>query len=640
MPPRAEPRWTPFAAALLLLTAVGLAYHNSFSGPFIFDDVPTIVDNPSIRHLAAWRDILLPPRGTTTDGRPLLNLSLALNYAWSGVDPWSYHVVNAAIHALAGLTLFGLVRRTFLLPALRERYGPRATSLAFSIALLWLVHPLVTESVTYIVQRAESQMALFYLLTFYAFARAASSRDHSARWLGLSVAACFFGTATKEVTASAPLLVLLYDRTFVTGSFCSAWEKRRAYYLSLATSWLLLAALIASTGGNRSGTVGFGTGISCFAYWLTQPRAIATYLKLSFWPHPLVFEYGTEWVTRTVQVVPYALLLVPLLGATLFALVRRPGLGFLGAWFFLILAPTSLMPGINQMIVEHRMYLSLIPVVVLTVVFTFRLLRDSVFPLHFGVAVGLALLTAQRNEVYHDEIALWRDTLARRPNNGLAHLSLADYLRRDRQGMRLDRVPEAIEHYQAAIRLVPTSPIAHANYGATLLVVGRIQEAVEEVRYSLQLWPKNAKAHHTLGLAYARTGHLAEAITEFQIALHLDPNLVEAHDNLANALQQTGRPDEAVVHYQAALAAKPDDIDAHYNLANALAGLGRTDDAIRHYEAALALAPNDPDTHFMYGEVLAHAGRWRDAAAQYTRALQLRPSDNEAREKLARLPLP
>src|ERR1022692_1539631 len=202
----------------LMVVAAGLlAYHNSFTGPFIFDDFYSIEDNPTIHHLWPIWQTLSPPRigAPTVEGRPLVNLSLAINYALGGYRLWGYHALNLTIHILAALTLFGIVRRTLLQPRLQERFGAAADGLALAVAVLWMVHPLQTESVTYIIQRAESLMGLFYLLTLYCFLRAAGAGGPGRFWwLAASVFACLLGMATKEVMVSAPLVVLLYDRTF------------------------------------------------------------------------------------------------------------------------------------------------------------------------------------------------------------------------------------------------------------------------------------------------------------------------------------------------------------------------------------------------------------------------------------------
>lgn len=358
----ASPRATVLAGSLIVVAALA-AYQNSFSGPFVYDDRPAILDNDSIRRLWPVGGALSPPEDTTASGRPLLNLSLALSHALSGREVWGYHALNLLIHVLAGLTLSGVVRRTLRQPVVRERWGAAALPVALAAATLWTVHPLQTESVTYIIQRAESLMGLFYLLTLYGVIRGADSRRPGA-WYVLAVAACLAGMASKEVMVTAPAMVLWYDRTFVAGTFRAAWRQRRPLYLALAGTWLQLAWLMASTGGNRGGTIGSGVGIPWLAYGLMQYQAFARCLQLSVWPHPLVFEYGTLWVNRATEIVPYAPVVVAGVAGTAVTLRRWPAVGFLGAWFLGILAPTSLMPGTTQMIVEHRMYLSLAAVVV------------------------------------------------------------------------------------------------------------------------------------------------------------------------------------------------------------------------------------------------------------------------------------
>ena len=327
-------RTTLLAASLIALATV-VAYENSFRGPFVFDDRASISENATIRHLwPIWKP-LFPPNlhGETVGGRPLLNFSLALNYAASGFEVWSYHVGNLAIHLLAALLLFGVVRRTLLLPGLGEQWNGAATPLALVVALLWAVHPLQTESVTYIVQRAESLVGLFYLLTLYCVIRGASS---SPWWYAAAVAACALGMASKEIMVSAPLIVLLYDRAFLAGSFRDAWRRRWGLYLALATTWLLLGWLAISA-GNRGGSAGFGVGMSAWAYLCTQFGAIAHYLRLSFWPHPLVLDYGIDTAHGAVEIVPYAVVVgrLRLPRASPCGAGRRPvswGRGFLPSW--------------------------------------------------------------------------------------------------------------------------------------------------------------------------------------------------------------------------------------------------------------------------------------------------------------------
>ena len=613
--------WLRLVGGAILAAGAIAVYSRTFSVPLLFDDNPTIVDNSTIRH---WSTAFWPPINTTASGRPILNLSLAINYAISGTAVWSYHALNLAIHVLAGLTLFGIVRRTLV-----PRAGPAAALIAFSAALLWTLHPLQTESVTYIVQRAESLMGLFYLLTLYGFIRGAEADGRPRRrWFALSVAACLLGMATKEVMVSAPLIVLLYDRTFVAGSFREAWRRRWRLHVALAATWLPLVWLVAGTGWNRSGSAGLDVGITPWAYWLTQFEAVTRYLWLSVWPHPLVFEYGTFWVNRSTQVALYALVVVVLAVAVLVALWRRPVPGFLGAWFFVILAPTSVMPGRIQMIVEHRMYLPLAAVIALVVGGAVARYGRRSLVVFLALTVGAGWLTVQRNDVYRSGESLWRDTVAKRPANERAYNCLGVVLFKDGQ------IPEAIQSYETALHLRPEYPEAHNNLGYALTKAGRIPEAIAQCQAALRLKPDYAKAHNNLGNALLEAGRIPEAIQHYEAALRITPNDAKTLYNLGNALLQAGRISEAIQNYEASLRSKPDDAEAQFNLGNALFQAGRIPEAIQHYEASLRINPDYAEAHSNLGSALLQMERTPEAIAEFQATLRIKPDYAEGYNNL------
>ena len=644
-----------------LMLAAFAAYHNSLAGPFVFDDGPAIVENPSIRRLWPLGPLLAPglDGGVTVSGRPLVNLTFALNYALGGGSVGGYHLVNLFIHALAGLTLFGVVRRTW------ARFRPaEALPAAFCVALLWLLHPLQTAAVTYMVQRAESLVALCYLLTLYGFIRGAEAAPPG-RWFGLSVGACLAGMASKEVMVTAPLLVLLYDRTFVAGTFREAWRLRWRYYLGLAATWLLLAWLVTGTAG-RGGTAGFGTTVGPWSYLLTQCQAIVHYLRLAVWPDPLVFDYGTATVRRLGDVWPQALLLVALAAGTVFALVRRPVWGFAGAWFFLILAPSSsIVPVASQTMAEHRMYLPLAALVALVVAgLQARLGRRSVVACGVLAAVLMGL-TLRRNPDYRSEAGLWADTVAKQPANGRAHNnlgkalfaagrpeeSLATYAEAIRLepavpepyynlGLalaRLQRPAEAAARYEEALRLQPAYPEAHNNLGNVLLAAGRLDEAGVHYEEAVRLKPGFAEAHSNLANVRLEQGRGPEAIRHGEAAVRLDPRAAAARYNLGNALVQAGRLPEALSHYEEALRLKPDYADVANNLGNVLVELGRLPEAVTIYEQAVRLDPAYADPRRNLAVLLTQQGRVPEAVAQLQAYVQLRPGDQAARAELARL---
>jgi tetratricopeptide (TPR) repeat protein len=619
--------WPALAGASALVLAACLAYCRTFSVPLVFDDLPSISDNATIRHLGA---ALSPPADSTVGGRPVLNLSFAINYAISGYDVWSYHALNLAIHALAGLALFGILRRA--LGAWRE---PAAGRIAFSASLLWILHPLLTESVTYTVQRAESLMGLFYLLTLYFFIRGADEGGtRKGLWSALSIGACLLGMGTKETMVSAPLVVFLYDRTFIAGSFREAWRLRRWTFVGLAATWIPLAALVISNQG-RHGTAGYGGGVSAWSYAVTQFPAIVHYLWLCVWPHNLIFDYGSGIEVETLRVVPYVLVVAGLAAATVWGIVRRPALGFLGAVFFAVLAPSSsLVPVVTETLAEQRMYLGSIPVVVLAVLELYRWLRGAALPLCLALALVLLAATWRRNETYRSEEGLWRDTVGKLPENERAHYNL---------GCVLETIPgktdEAIAEFAEAVRLRPDYFKAQNNLGDALQSAGRTREAVAHLEEALRLRPDSAEAHNNLGNAYRALGRTQDAVAQFEDALRLRPGYVEAHNNLGVALGKVpGRANEAVAQFEDALRLDPGSYQAQFNLGTTLKEMGRTAEAIEHYEAASRLRPGDPTIHFyLAGALLQVPGRTDEAVAQLREVLRLNPGDDRARRVLDRV---
>jgi len=597
--------WSITLAAGVLILVIVWVYANSWTVPFVFDDHAAIQLNPTIRQFTDLAAVFSPPgEGFTVDGRPVLNFSLALNYAISGTAPWSYHALNLLIHIAAALVLLDTVRRTLLrlqgpsnrTTVLSGLNPTEATALGFAVALLWAIHPLQTESVTYVIQRAESLMGLFYLLTLYGFIRAVESVDARIKfgWGLFSWAACGLGMGTKEVMVSAPLLVLVYDGVFVSSDWSAALRQRWIYYLALASTAAGLLALVFNS-GSRGGTSGFGLEVSPWMYWSTQFEALIHYLRLSFWPSPLIFDYGVQWTEALTDVLPYAVPVVALVVAIAVACWRRLLAGFLGVFFLAILAPTSVVPGNRQTLAEHRMYLPLAAVIAWVIVALYVWIKSTRPRAMLGwgglllamMALPLGVLTVRRNEVYQSELSLYRDTVLSRPGNASAHTNLGNLLRDARQ------TDEAITHYEAALRIRPNYP----------------------------------QAHYNLAIALSDSRLMAQAIDHYETALRLKPDYHEAHNNLAIALARTGRDVEALPHLLAAVRFSPSYIEARFNLGLVLVRLGRVAEAIQAYNETLMLDPNFYRAHEAKGYALQLMGREREAVTELAAAARLRSSE-------------
>jgi Tfp pilus assembly protein PilF len=674
-------RWAARLAAGAVLAATVAAYWNSLDGEFMFDDRVWIVENPSIKHLWPLSDVLLPADAAHVGGRPIVSLSLAVNYALGGLDVRGYHVLNLAIHICAALVLFGVVRRTLVLPRLIARFGEAATPLAAIVALIWAVHPIQTEAVSYVIQRAESLVGLFYLLTLYCFIRGATARATKTLWYLACLVACLLGMATKEVMVTAPVVLLLYDRTFLAGTFRQSLAARWRIYLALAGTWLVLAWVLVATSFHADTT---GLGVERFTPWTylaTEPGVLITYLRLAVWPDALCFAYDLMPPKSFGEIVAPALAIVALLGLIGWALVKRPALGFLGATFFLILAPTSSIVPILDAAFEHRMYLPLAALICLAVVGGYslwmiaaatpsrtthhapRVVASAPLVLAGVVVVALASATVVRNRAYQSEFSIWKDTVEKRPANPRAHYSVARALSRQSQA------DAAIEEYRKTLKLEPNYAEAYQNWGRELALQGKLDEAIAlfreavrvrpgyaqghfnlahalairgesdaaagHYRIAIQIEPNYSEAHNNLGLLLAAQGKLAEAAAELQAAIRADSDYARGHSSLGGVLAQQGKLDQAAAEWRRALEIIPDSADTHANLAGVLLLQGKPADAMAHYREAIAIRPDFADARFHLGRILDGEGQTREAIDQWREAIRLQPKNPAMLDKLA-----
>lgn len=558
-----------FAGFFLIVLGI-LAYGNSLNGPFIYDDIPNIVDNQVIHNIRNAMNPSLGPAGAGLYNRPVIRFSLAVNYALGGNNVRGYHILNLVIHLLAGITLFGIVRRTLLTERMKVIYGPAATLLGFACALLWLLHPIQTQAVTYIIQRCESMMGLFFLLTFYCAIRGWQS-SRSGPWHGAAVLFFLLGVGSKEVIVAAPPLLLIYDAIFMKKGWKTAVKTSWPLYGGLAGGLIVMGFLVI-LGLNVWQGAGLKESLPLVQYWQTQPGVILHYLRLVVWPDALCLDYAwplTAWQNAWSSI----LVVSALMALTGWAVLRRKPIGFPGAWFFAILAPTSLV-ALPDPVFEHRMYLPLAALVVLGVVGGYRLgviLQERYAfgkdkPAVAGVvgllvlALLLGVITYKRNSVYADEVSIWTDTVEKAPRNSRAHLNL---------GVVLDHAGnpyEAIRHFEEAIRLEPDYAGAYTNLGNVLTNLGKTDDAIRYLQEAIRLKADYAEAYSNLGVAFGRSGRLNEAVVQLEHALRLKPDYAAAHSNLGLALGRLGRKQEAINHLQEALRLKPDYQAARKNL--------------------------------------------------------------------------
>ncbi len=647
----ADSRWLrPWLVAVLLALGIGAVYWNALQTPCVLDDNLLIKDNLTVRSLWPLSGPLSPKAdGSPVAGRPLPNLTFAINYAISGDAVWGCHAGNIVLHLCSALVLFALLRQVLARPVVPLRLRNDAALVAAAVALLWALHPLQTAAVTYMSQRTELMVSFFYLVTLLAVGRSAVAERGGRWWAALAVLACAAGMACKEVMVSAPLLALLYDRTFFAGTFRAAWRARWRMYAGLMAGWILLGYLNLDSRG-RGGTAGFGLVVTPLQYAATQAEALPRYLGLAFWPRDLVFDYGMHVARDPVVIVAGLVVVGGLFAATVVALRRRPVAGFVGALFFAVLAPTSsFVPVVTQTMAEHRMYLVLAGVLALVVGVLWRWLdRRILLPLLGVAAIGAGARTVVRNADYAVPEQLWRKTAQQRPDSVRAYnnLSVALYDRgawgecaaalaeavrlnpKDcdtlRNLSRLDlvsgRAALAVERAEMAQRLEPESAYGWIVVAVARMGAGRLPEAQQAWQEVLRLRPDWPQAHLGLGDVRARRGEAEAAIAEYNEALRLRPTFGAAHLALARALGGLGRRDEALAHAQEAARLDPRSGPALALTAQMLFELERTDEAVAAYQALLQTQPNFPEAFYNYGNALIVVGRAAEALAQFDEA--------------------
>lgn len=613
------------ARVLTLVLVTFAAYANALNGPLLLDDNLTILENPQIR--ALWsRDVLFPERELPTAGRPLANLTFALNYAVHGETVAGYHAANLALHVACALLLFAFLRRVLMLPKVPAWLAGAATDVAFASALLWAVHPLNSEIVNYVTQRTEALMALFALLTLYAGLRA---RDAGGwRWTMVAIAACLFGALSKESIATVPLLVVLIDRVLVYDSWKQAWRSRRGLYIGLAASWLVLAALMST--GPRLRSAGFATDVTVWNYLLNQTVMISRYLMLTVWPRPLAVTYGWPQALTLGDVLPYALLIVVLLAATIAAFRYRPLLALAGAWLFITLAPaSSIVPIATEVGAERRMYVPVMALLVLAAGCLWRNVpRVQVRWAIVGVlTVALATGTFARNREYADELRLAELTLERWPTGEARHML----------GELLAQAGRAADAETQLRQATAEAPRAHYTLGMLLYQAGRLEEAIAELTAFVQRQPlllEVPEAHLTMARAHARQQRWSPAEVEAAQAVAKATSNAGARLVYAEILFAQEKLPEATRAYLAYVQLRPSDVDALTNLGVLLVAGGRVAEALEAFRRAADSEPANGELRRNYATALLDTGRVDEAAVEARQAVALRPGDPVARELL------
>lgn len=599
-----------YLPALVIVVAAGgfLLYGNILDAPFVFDDHHAIVNNLKLHNPLNY----LPLSGPRDVGF----FSFALNFSWSRLDVFSYHLVNILIHIVNALLVYLLYR------LLIEKFSPYETEgrrvfIAAIIALLFLVHPVQTNAVTYIVQRFTSLATLFYLLSLIAYIKASDLYSGRRRFFSLSHLApylCSLVTVilamkTKEITFTLPVAIIMYE-IFVRLNSGNRDRRPVLYLLPFFLTLLIIPAGMINTDvpiGEMLGEISDKSmedpTVGRTDYLLTQFRVIATYLRLLFIPvnQNLDYDYPAFHSLADPQVVLSLLLHIIVIGSALFLLFRFRGketimllIPFGIFWFYLTLSVESSIIPIRDVIFEHRLYL---PSSGLMAAFVtgFTLLGEKISGergrraagIFFFVAIlVLSAATVRRNAVWTDDLTLWEDTVRKSPRKARPVSNLGNAYQ------KMGMTDEAVKAYLKGIELNPGLQGTYNNLGNAYKAQGRFVDAMNAYIKAIDINPRFAEGYYNLGVVLNDLGERHKALENLRKAVEISPALYDAYMTMGNIYDDMGMKGEALQAYTRSLEINPYSYLTYYNRGVLYDGIGDRENARRDYLRSLELNPS------------------------------------------------
>jgi Flp pilus assembly protein TadD len=660
-------------AAILLLTLI--VYSNSINNDFTnWDDNELVVENTEIRSLDFDRIIAMftPKPGHTY--QPVRVLSYTVDYYFWQLNPAGYHGVNILLHALSAFLLYFLLME--VLRKIRPEWKDNENRIiSLFTALLFVVHPLNVEAVTWISSRKYGLLAFFSFLSLFFYLASRREQKVNIIYYLASLGVYLLALLSSPFSLTFPCLLFLYDFCRASkNSIFSILKKHGSYYVP----YCLLAVLYFFI---QWSALRAGVDNTIKPHYLNQPlytfltmlSILLSYLKNILFPFWLNNRYIVK-PSLTLFDIKVITSIFIILGSSIYVF-RQTMKGnkfplFCLGWFFVWWLPAANIIPLSTKLADRYLYLSAVGLFLLFSTFivqfaggNYKKIRAlAVFTLFTVVIFSCSYLTIQRNKVWANSLTLWQDSLRKEPDSRIAHLNLGEIL--DEQG----RLEEAIAHYGEALRLDPRFAEAHNNLGVTLAKQGKVEEAITHYLEALRLYensdkvrmnfaasidpptkqqkqiisdvndlilpPGYARALSNLGVALALQGKFAQATAYCQRALELRPQWSEGHNNLGNALAAQGKFHEAVHHLSRAVELKPSYADGHNNLAVIYVRLGRFAEASAHYRKAIQLKPDSAEIHNNLGVALAAQGKLDEAVEHYKRAVELKPKYAEAHMNL------
>ncbi len=629
--------------SIIIISCLGiLVYSNTFLCSFHFDDIPYIVNNHHIRNIQNLLNIwkFCPCRFVTF-------LSIAFNYHCHQLNVFGYHLFNIAVHVGSAILVWWLTLLTFSTPAMKEeKIARHANPIALFAGLVFVSHPVQIEAVTYIWQRAASMATLFYLASLGLYVKSRLLQDKkssSGRWefyyissLIMAIMAMF----TKEIAITLPLMILLYEFTFLNTKKSLNWKRLSPFLLAIFIIPLTMLFTKSDRFQEIQGVVEGPGGISPIDYLLTQFRVTITYIRLVFLPLNLNLAYDYP-IFKSIFELPVLisfLFLIAILFSAKKMFSKYRLISFSIFWFFLTLLPESSFLPQKDVIFEHRLYLPLVGYSMFLVSSAYYLFgphtgHSSLFGKKTIGMMAMALimviscysvLTYQRNKVWEDEFTLWDDTARKSPHNVRPH---------NNRGIAFDEknnLAQAMLDFNKAIEIDPKNADAYDNRGIIYGKQSHFTQAISDFNKAVEINPNYVEAYNNRGLTYYSQGNLAQAMSDYNKAIEIDPEPAKTYNYRGLIYYKQGNYAQALSDYNRAIAIDSNYAMAYYNRGLGFYNQGNLIQALSDYNKAIEINPNYAQAYDNRGVVYYKQGKFTQALSDYTRAIAIDPKLAEA----------
>ncbi|MBZ0167111.1 MAG: tetratricopeptide repeat protein [Candidatus Omnitrophica bacterium] len=620
----------PLALAAILI-ATCLMYSNVVQGPPIFDDIGYITSNDKIRDIsdigAIWHAWKHPARFVGY-------VTFALNYHFHGYNWFGYHVTNILIHLINILLVWSLVRLLFQTARLKD--GPQARDgerIALITAMFFAAHPMQTQAVSYMAQRFASLATLFYLLTVLCYIKGRLCPRRAAGLFAVAGISALLGMFTKQITITLPAAVLLVEYLFIRPRGVP-WRINWKIVAGVGVFVLIVPAIFKfnvpgilsishHSGSHR------GDNLDNLSYLLTQFRVIGTYLNLMFLPvgQNLLYDFPASYSLLEPKTFWCFVLLVTLFSYGVSCLRTKPLLAFGVYWFFLALSVESSVIVIKHVIFEHRMYLLSFGFFLFCAAWLVGQARSRRKCLAAAVVITLtlAVLTYQRNFVWADDIAMWRDVIAKSPEKSRPYMNLGiAYIERQQWQQAIAYLDTAIEKYER-------NHAAYSNRGMAYFAMGRPDLSIRDFDRALEIKPDYQEALINRGNYYSYVKNYPAAIADYDAVIARNPQAVEAIHNRANKYFMLKQYEEALADYNRAIELRPSFTRAYTSRAQVYSRISEFKLALDDFNRAIELDEDNQSALFGRAAVELKKGDLHLALNDYNRLLELNPDHHKAR---------